>query len=144
MPANLENSAVATGLEKVSFHFNPQERQCQRMLKTTTQLLSSPTLVNKCSQFSRPDFSSTWTMNFQILKLVLEKAEEPEIKLPMTAGSLKKQESSRKSCISAYWLCQSLSLCGSPHTVENSQIDGNIRTPDLPLEKSVCRSGSNI
>ena len=33
MPANLENSAVATGLEKVSFHFNPKERQCQRMFK---------------------------------------------------------------------------------------------------------------
>ena len=33
MPGNLENSAVATGLEKVSFHSNPKERQCQRMLK---------------------------------------------------------------------------------------------------------------
>ena len=33
MPANLENSAVATGLEKISFHSNPKERQCQRMLK---------------------------------------------------------------------------------------------------------------
>ena len=33
MPANLENSAMATGLEKVSFHFNPKERQCQRMFK---------------------------------------------------------------------------------------------------------------
>ena len=33
MPANLENSAVATGLGKVSFHSNPKERQCQRMLK---------------------------------------------------------------------------------------------------------------
>ena len=33
MPANLENSAVATGVEKVSFHSNPKERQCQRMLK---------------------------------------------------------------------------------------------------------------
>ena len=33
MPANLENSAVATGLEKVSFHSNPKERLCQRMLK---------------------------------------------------------------------------------------------------------------
>ena len=33
MSANLENSAVATGLEKVSFHSNPKERQCQRMLK---------------------------------------------------------------------------------------------------------------
>ena len=33
MPPNLENLAVATGLEKVSFHFNPKERQCQRLLK---------------------------------------------------------------------------------------------------------------
>ena len=33
VPAHLENSAVATGLEKVSFHSNPQERQCQKMLK---------------------------------------------------------------------------------------------------------------
>ena len=33
MPANLDNSAVATGLEKVSFHSNPKERQCQRVLK---------------------------------------------------------------------------------------------------------------
>ena len=33
VPANLENSAVATGREKVSFHSNPNERQCQRMLK---------------------------------------------------------------------------------------------------------------
>ena len=33
MPANLENTAMATGLEKVSLHSNPKERQCQRMLK---------------------------------------------------------------------------------------------------------------
>ena len=33
IPANLKNSAVATGLEKVSFHSNPKEKQCQRMFK---------------------------------------------------------------------------------------------------------------
>ena len=33
MPTNLENSAVTTGLEKVSIHSNPKEGQCQRMLK---------------------------------------------------------------------------------------------------------------
>ena len=38
-----------------------------------------------------------WTLNFQMFKLVLEKAEEPEIKLPTSAGSSKKQESSRKT-----------------------------------------------
>ena len=41
-------------------------------------------------------------MSFQIFKLVLEKAQEPEIKLPTSAGSLKKQESSRKTSISAF------------------------------------------
>ena len=42
-----------------------------------------------------------------------------------------------------YWLCQSLWLCGSQSTVENSERDGNTRPPDLPLKKPVCRSGSN-
>ena len=41
MPANLENPAVATGLEKVSFHSNPKERQCQRMFKLHTIALIS-------------------------------------------------------------------------------------------------------
>ena len=42
-----------------------------------------------------------WTVNFQMFKLVLEKAEEPEIKLPTSTGSSKKPESSRKTSISA-------------------------------------------
>ena len=46
-------------------------------------------------------FSNTRTMNFQMFKLVLEKAEEPEIKLPTSAGSSKNQESSRITSISA-------------------------------------------
>ena len=43
MPAHLENSTVATGLEKVSFHSNSKERQCQRMLK----------LLHNCSHLTR-------------------------------------------------------------------------------------------
>ena len=43
MPANLENSAVAPGVEKVSFHSNPKERQCQRMLR----------LPHKCTHLTR-------------------------------------------------------------------------------------------
>ena len=45
MPGNLENSAVATGLEKVSFHSNPKHRQCQKNVQTTAQLHSSHTLA---------------------------------------------------------------------------------------------------
>ena len=106
MPAHLENSAVATRLEKVSFHFNPKERQCQRMAmpknaQTTEQLHPSHTLVKWCLKFSKPDFSNMWTVNFQMFKLDLEKAEEPEIKLTTSVGSSKNQESSRKTSISA-------------------------------------------
>ena len=70
-------------------------------VQTATQLHSSHTLVKQYSKFSKSGFSSTWTMNFQIFKLVLEKAEEPEIKLPTSAGSWKNEESSRKTSISA-------------------------------------------
>ena len=77
-----------------------------------------------------------------MFKLDLEKAEEPEMKLPTSAGSLKKQESSRKISISAL-LTIPKSLCGSRQTVENSSRDGNTRPPDVPPEKSVCRLRSN-
>ena len=40
MSAMLENSAVATGLEKVSFYSNPKQKQCQKMLRATIQLCS--------------------------------------------------------------------------------------------------------
>ena len=88
-------------------------------------------------------FSNTYTVNFQMFKLVLEKAEEPEIKLSTSTGSSKKEESSRKTCIFALLTMPKALICGSQETVENSERDGNIKAPDLPLEKSVYRSGSN-
>ena len=45
MPAHLENSAVATGLEKVSFHSNPQRKAMPKNAQTTTQLHSSHILA---------------------------------------------------------------------------------------------------
>ena len=82
--------------------FIPSQRKAMpKNAQSTTQLHSSHMLVKKCSKFSKLGFSNTWTMNFQMSKLVLEKAEEPEIKLPTSIGSYKKQESSRKTSISA-------------------------------------------
>ena len=88
-------------------------------------------------------FSNTGTMNFQMFKLVLGKAEEPEIKLPTLLDHRKSKRVPEKHLLLLCWLCQRLWLCGSQQTVENSSRDGNTRPPDLPLEKSVCRSGSN-
>ena len=99
MPAHLENSAVATGLEK--FSFQSPKKAMPKNAQTTAQLHSSHMLVKSCSKFSKPGFSNMWTVNFQMFKLVLEKAEEPEIKLPTSTESWKKQESSRKSSVSA-------------------------------------------
>ena len=85
-----------------------------------------------------------WTVNFRMFKLGLEKAEEPVIKSPTSTGSWKKQDSYRKKyLLLLYWLHQSLWLYGSQQTLENSERDGNTRPPDLPPEKSVCRSRMN-
>jgi len=82
-------------------------------------------------------------MNFQMFKLDLERAEEPEIELPTSVGSSKKQERSRKASISA------LQTMPKPLTVGHHKLYkflhemGIPGPPDLPLEKPVCRSGSN-
>ena len=55
-------------------------------------------------------------MNFQMFKLDLEKAEEPEIKLPTSVGSSNKARVPKKYLLLLYWLCQSLWLCGSKQT----------------------------
>ena len=100
MLANLENSAVATGLEKVSFHSNPKEsnaKECSNYC--TIALISHASKV--MLKILQAVFSNTWTMNFQMFKLDLEKVEEPEIKLPTSVGSSEKEESSRKTSASA-------------------------------------------
>ena len=100
MSANLENSAVATGLERSVFIPIPKKgnaKECSNYL--TTALISHTSKV--MLKILLAGFSSTWTMNFQMFKLVLEKAEESEIKLPTSSGPSKKQESSRKTSISA-------------------------------------------
>ena len=85
---------------KGQFSVQSQRKAMIKNAQTTTPLHSCHTLVKWCSKSSKPGFSNTWTMNFQMFKLVLEKAEEPEIKLPPSAGSWKKQESSRETSIS--------------------------------------------
>ena len=77
-----------------------------------------------------------------MFKVVLEKAEEPEIKLPTFDGSWKKQEF-QKNIYFCFIDCAKAFDCVDHNKLENSERDGNTRPPDLPLEKSVCRLGSN-
>ena len=72
----------------------------------------------------------------------LEKAEEPEIKLPTSAGSLKKRELQENIYFCFIDYAKAFD-CVDHNKLENSERDGNTRPPDLPLEKSVCKSGNN-
>ena len=82
-------------------------------------------------------------MNFQMFKLDLGKAEEPEIKFPTSAGSSKSKRVPEKN-IYLCFIDYAKAFDSVDHNkLENSERDGNIRPPDLPPEKSVCRSRSN-
>ena len=96
MPVNLENSAVATGLEKVSFHSNPKKANAKECSDYHTIALISyaskvmlKILQARLQQYINHDF--------QMFKLDLENEEEPEIKLTTSVGSSKRKESSRKT-----------------------------------------------
>ena len=143
MPANVESTEVVTGLDKSVFIPIPKKgnaKECSNYCTIAVISHASKVML----KILQARFQQYINRELPTFKLDLEKAAEPEIKLPKSTGSLKKQESSRKTSISAYWLCQSLWLCGSQQTVENSSRDGNTRPPDLPPEISVCRSGSNV
>ena len=98
MPANLENSAVATGVEMVSFHYNPKKGSAKECSNYHTIALISHTgkVILKVLQARLKQY-----VNFQMFKLDLEKAEEPEMRFPTSVGSSKKQDSSRKTSTSA-------------------------------------------
>ena len=100
MPANLENSAVATGLEKFSFISIPKKGNTKKCPNYRTIALISHTskVMLKILQARLQQYMN---VHFQMFKLDVEKAEEQENKLPASTGSSKKQESSRKTSISA-------------------------------------------
>ena len=143
MSANLENSAVATGLEKVSFHSNPEEGNDKECSDYCTIVL----------------ISHVRNVKLKILQARLQEYMNCEL-LDVQAGfrksrgtrdqianihlfTEKKQKSSRKISTSA------LLTMPKPLTVwitincGKSERDGNTRPPDLPLQKPICRSGSN-
>ena len=86
MPANLENSAEAKGLEKVNFHSNLKKGNAKECLNYHTIVLISHAskVMLKILQGRLQQYVN---QEFQMFKLDLEKAVEPEIKLPTSVGS---------------------------------------------------------
>ena len=142
MPANLENSAVATGLEKVSFHSNPKESN-----------------TKECSNYSTIALISH--VSKVMLKILQARLQQyMNHKLPDVQAGFRKGRGTRDQIANICWIIKIAREfqkniyfcfidyakafdCGSQQTVENSERDGNTRPPDLPLEKPICRSGSN-
>ena len=143
MPANLEDSANGHRTGEGQFSFLSQRWETPKNVQTTTQLHSFHMLARLCPKSFKISFNSMWIEKFQMFKLDLEKAEEPEIKLPTSVDHEDSKRIPEKHLLLLYWLCQNLWLCGSQQTVENSERDGNTRPPHLPYEKSVCKSRSN-
>ena len=108
MPANLENSAVATGLEKVSFHSNSKERQCQRMINYRTIALISH--ASKM-MLKTPQARLQQYVNHEIpdVQAGFMKGRGSRDQIANICWIIeKKQESSRKTSISALLTMQEL------------------------------------
>ena len=98
-------------------------------------------LVKLFSKSFKLGFSSIWTENFPMYKLDLEKAEEPEIKLPTFTGSQKAREFQKNIyfCFTDY----KKTLTVDHNKLENFWRDGNNKSPYVSPEKPVCGSRSN-
>ena len=143
MPANLENSAVATGLEKVIFIPIPKKGNAKECSNYPTIALISHArkvmlkiLQARLQQYVNcelPDVQAGFRKGrgtrdqIANIRWIIEKARE-----------LKKKKS-----ISALLTMPKPLTVRIKKTVETSKRDRNTRRPDVPLEKSVCRSGSN-
>ena len=142
MPANLENSAVPTGLEKTSFHSNPKERQCQK--------------CSNCHTIAVISHASK--VMLKIFQARLQQYISHE--LPDVQAGFRKSRGTRDQIGNIHWIIENsrefqknIYVCFIDYAkafdyvdhnkLENSERDGNTRPPDLPLEKTICRSGSN-
>ena len=132
----------ATGLEKVSFHSNPKERQSQRMLK-----LCTIALISHASK-----------VMLKILRARLQQYMNRE--LPDVQAGFRKGKGTRAQIANIRWIIEKARElqknvyfcfidyiktfdCVDCNKLENSERDGHTRPPGLPLEKPICRSGSN-
>ena len=149
MPANLENSAVGTELEKISFHSNPKEcsnyhtiapisHASKVMLKILQARLQK--YVNHELLDVQPGFRTGRETRDQIANIhwIIEKARKFQKNIYVYFIDYAKAF----DCVDHHKLLKILEK-EKKKTFENSSRDGNTRPPDLPSEKSVCRSGSN-
>ena len=136
MPANLENLAVATGLKKSAFIPIPKEGNAKECSNYHTVAL----------------ISHASKVMLKILQARLQQYVNCE--LPDIQAGFRKGRGTRDQIANIRWIIEKAREfqkniyfcfidCVDHNKLENSSRDGNTKTPDLPLEKPICRSGSN-
>ena len=136
MLANLENLAVTTGLEKLSFHSNAKECSNYHIIAFISH---ASKVMLKIRQARLQQY-----MNWEILNVQagFRKGRGIWDQIANICWIIKKAREFQKNiyfCFTEY-----AKACVDHNKLENSSRDGNTRPPDLPLEKSVCRSGSRL
>ena len=143
MSAHLENSSVATVLEKLSFHSVPKKgsaKECSNY-HTIALILHASKVMLKILQVRLQEYVNR---------------ELPDVQAGFRKGggtrdqignicwiTEKSKRIPEKHLLLLYWLSHSLWLCRSQETVKNSSREWNTRPPYLLPEKSVCRSRNN-
>ena len=137
MPANLENSAVATGLKKISFHSNPKEcsNYCTIALISHTSKAMFKILQARLQQY----------MNCELpdIQTGFRKGRGTRDQIAKIRWIIDKTREFQKNIYFCFIDYAKAFDCVDHNKLGNSERDGSTRPPDLPLEKSVCRSGSN-
>ena len=150
MPANLENSTVAPGLEKVSFHSNPKERQCQ-MFKHLAAECSNYCTITLISHASK--------VMLKIFQARLQQYVNRE--LPDVQAGFRKGKGTRDQIANIHWIIEkqrefqkNIYFCFIDYAKAFDCVDHNklwkiLQEMGIPdhltclLRRPVCRSGSN-
>ena len=143
MPANLENSVVATALEKM-FSFQSQRKAMPKKCSNyyTIALISHASKV--MFKILQSEASTVCELRTFICSSWLRKGRETRGQIANICWIIEKSKRvPEKYLLLLYWLHWRLWLWGSQQTVENSSRDGNTRPPCLPPERSVLRTRSN-
>ena len=142
MPANLENSAGATGLQKVSFHSTPKKGNAKGCSNYCTMALISHAgkVILKILQARLQQY-----VNCELADVPagFRKGKETRDQIANICWIIKKAREFQKNIYFCFIEYAEVFDCVDHNKLENSSRDGNTRPPDLPPEKSVCRSRSN-
>ena len=125
---------------KGQFSFQSQKKAMPKSVQTTTQLHSCHTLAKYCSKFSKPGFVKG---EFSDVQAGFRKGGGTTDQIANISCMIEKAREFQKNIYFCFIDYAKAFDCVDHNKLEISERDGNTRPPDLPLEKSVCRSGSN-